>query len=177
MTDKTRQLQNLPVFLLPGEAAPHGPEAIRIGGLVERPSSITLVTIRALPAHALSADFACEEGWSVPGLRWRGARLADVTASARPLPAAHYVLVCSGRFCAAIPREQVESPAGPLLAYELDGQPLPAEHGGPLRLIAPDLACYQTVKWVDRITLAESATEDTATEIATARLRALGGQQ
>jgi len=177
MMDETRPLEKLPVFLLPGEETPRGPETIRIDGLVERPDSITLATIRALPAQTLTADFACEEGWSVPGLRWQGARLADAIALARPLPAARYILVCSGRFCAAIPREQVEGPDGPLLAYELDGQPLPAEHGGPLRLIAASLACYQTVKWVDHITLAESAAEETATEIATARLRALAGQQ
>ena len=41
-----------------------------------------------------------------------------------------------------------------MLAYEMDGQPLPRVHGAPLRLVIPEMYGYKNVKWVERITLA-----------------------
>ena len=39
-----------------------------------------------------------------------------------------------------------------MLAYEMDGQPLPREHGAPVRVVIPDMYGYKNVKWVERIT-------------------------
>ncbi|MGH2849546.1 MAG: molybdopterin-dependent oxidoreductase, partial [Solirubrobacteraceae bacterium] len=43
-----------------------------------------------------------------------------------------------------------------MLAYEMDGQPLPQEHGAPVRVVIPDMYGYKNVKWVERITLVPS---------------------
>ena len=40
-----------------------------------------------------------------------------------------------------------------MLAYEMDGKPLPREHGAPVRLVIPDMYGYKNVKWVERIDL------------------------
>ena len=40
-----------------------------------------------------------------------------------------------------------------MLAYEMDGKPLPQEHGAPVRVVIPDMYGYKNVKWVKRITL------------------------
>jgi len=170
-----RELERLPVFLLRDEQPP-APQAIAVDGLVERPCLLAVERIRALPAVEFTADFVCEEGWRVPGLRWRGVRLTDLLALVGPLPSAQYVCVGSGGFVATMPLAQVA--ADPLLlAYELDGKPLPAEHGGPLRLVAPWTACYQSVKWIDRIELAADARTETASTIARARIATEGAQR
>ena len=45
-----------------------------------------------------------------------------------------------------------------MLAYEMDGRPLPRVHGAPLRLVIPEMYGYKNVKWVERITLGREAT-------------------
>ena len=161
------ELEQLPVFLLPEERPP-ALEAVAVVGLVETPRLLTIERIHALPVVAFTADFACEEGWTVPEQRWRGASLTDVLALAGVQPGARYVGVGSGGFLAMLPLDQVTADA-PLLAYELNDAPLPPEHGGPLRLVAPWTACFQSVKWVDRLVLVADASSETASTVARAR--------
>jgi DMSO/TMAO reductase YedYZ molybdopterin-dependent catalytic subunit len=44
-----------------------------------------------------------------------------------------------------------------MLAYEMDGQPLPRPHGAPVRVVIPDMYGYKNVKWVERITVGARA--------------------
>ena len=44
-----------------------------------------------------------------------------------------------------------------MLAYEMDGKPLPREHGAPARVVIPEMYGYKNVKWVERIELVEKA--------------------
>lgn len=67
-------------------------------------------------------------------------------------------VVCYGMddMQASIPIEKALSPFGDvLLAYEMNGEPLPPEHGSPLRLIAPGIVGVRNVKWVSRIELSK----------------------
>jgi DMSO/TMAO reductase YedYZ molybdopterin-dependent catalytic subunit len=162
-----RVLEQLPVFLLPGERPP-APDLVAVVGLVATPQLLDIERIHALPVVEFTTDFACEEGWTVPEQRWRGAALHDVLALAGVRPEARYVGVGSGGFLAMLPLEHITSDA-PLLAYELNGVPLPPEHGGPLRLVAPWTVCFQSVKWVDRLVLSADTSNETASTIARAR--------
>jgi DMSO/TMAO reductase YedYZ molybdopterin-dependent catalytic subunit len=168
-----RRLDRLPVFPVP--EGPSRPDAawLRIGGLVERERTLGREEILALPAVDLNADFGCEEGWTVPGLRWTGVRVADPLAKVGPAPEARFVAVGAGDFISVLPLATFDEHGdeqGPLLAYLLDGEPLPPEHGGPLRLIAGWTACYQSVKWVDRLVLTADEVLETARPIALARI-------
>lgn len=166
-----RELPHLPVFPLPADLAPTAERWLQIGGLVQTPLTLTWDAILGLPAVELAADFTCDEGWRVPGLRWTGVRVADLLALAQPRPAARFVAVGAGAFVSVLPLAQVDE-TGPLLAFALDGAPLPPAHGGPLRLIAPWTACYQSVKWVDRLELTDDERMETAKPVALARLKA-----
>ncbi|MDZ7729715.1 MAG: molybdopterin-dependent oxidoreductase [Dehalococcoidia bacterium] len=88
----------------------------------------------------------------------------------RPLPSAKCVGVAAGGFVTWLELDRLEG-ARALLAYELGGEPIPWEHGGPLRLILEDGLCYQSVKWVDRLVLASEAGVETAEHIAMDRLQ------
>jgi hypothetical protein len=59
--------------------------------------------LAALGRVSLEEPFACEEGWTVPGRRWRGMVLADVLALAQPLEQAQFVSVCSGGYSVSVP--------------------------------------------------------------------------
>jgi DMSO/TMAO reductase YedYZ molybdopterin-dependent catalytic subunit len=158
----------LPVFPpTPPERARAARGVLRIDGLVAQPLELTAEDIRQLPRAMLVEPFVCEEGWSVPGLRWGGVRLSDVVALAQPLADARFVRAGSGEWVVPV---SVSDLARGLVSDELNGEPLTVEHGAPWRLVVSGGPCYTNVKWLDHIELVAEAGDDTARRIAQARL-------
>ena len=164
----TTRLDRLPVHH--ASIPPADRWTLRVEGLVAKPLALSLDDLAALPMVRLHADFLCEEGWEVPGLSWEGVPLETVLGLAGLAADARFVAVGSGQFVSVIPLEDLPA-MKPLLALRLDGAPLPPENGGPLRLAFAAGACYQSVKWVDRLVLTPTAEGETAREIALARVR------
>jgi formate dehydrogenase subunit gamma len=83
--------------------------------------------------------------------------MADVLAAARPLPDAGALqFVSAERPYIDYLTVQQASLHDVMLAYEMDGKPLPREHGAPLRLIIPEMYGYKNVKWLQEINLVQS---------------------
>jgi DMSO/TMAO reductase YedYZ molybdopterin-dependent catalytic subunit len=162
--------EHLPRYPVPAARwARAGRAVLRIDGLVARPVVLTQADLARLPHSILDEPFTCEEGWSVPGLRWGGVGLADVLPLAQPLPAARYVRAAAGSYVVPMP---LADAAAALVGDELNGDPLSIEHGAPWRLLVPGGACYTSVKWLDRLELSAEPGENTAERLARARLEA-----
>lgn len=153
-----RELPQLPVFPTPVPAVDLDAWRLRVDGLVRHPLAMGYAEVRALPAVEDTSPFECVEGWRVARNHWRGVALGTLLDRARPLPRACFVTVRAGGFVMSLALEEARRP-GVLLAYDLDGVPLPVEHGGPLRLVVPGRECFYGVKWVERLELAEKPTE------------------
>jgi DMSO/TMAO reductase YedYZ molybdopterin-dependent catalytic subunit len=131
---------------------------LRVNGLVDAPKSFTLADLKAMPRAEQVSDFHCVTGWVVSNVRWGGVRIADVMEAAGAK-----ANVSALRFVSAeVPYEDsltVKQALLPdvMLAYEMDGKPLPREHGAPVRLVIPDMYGYKSVKWVNQIELRTSA--------------------
>jgi DMSO/TMAO reductase YedYZ molybdopterin-dependent catalytic subunit len=125
---------------------------LRIEGLVEQPLTLTYADLRRLPRAEQVSDFHCVTGWSVESVRWAGVRFRDLLAAARPLPSASVLTFVSAErpYVDTLTLAQAEL-ADAMLAYELDGKPLPREHGAPARVVIPEMYGYKNVKWVERI--------------------------
>jgi DMSO/TMAO reductase YedYZ molybdopterin-dependent catalytic subunit len=125
-----------------------------VGGLVEKPVSLTYAHLRALPRAEQISTFHCVTGWTVKNVHWGGVRIADVFDLVRPVPAAGALQFVSAEkpYVDYLSMEQVRL-HDVMLAYEMDGKPLPREHGAPLRLIIPEMYGYKNVKWLERINL------------------------
>ena len=132
----------LPIHPVPDAVSFRTGVALRVDGLVEQPIEVTQEPFGLLPRSRLEEPFTCEEGWSVPGLRWGGVRLVDVLALARPLPAARYVRVCAGSYVLPVALAEARSA---LLCDELNGEQLTVEHGAPWRLVMPGAKCFASV--------------------------------
>jgi DMSO/TMAO reductase YedYZ molybdopterin-dependent catalytic subunit len=159
----------LPVHPYHGPSHRAGEPTLRVDGLVRRAVDLRPRTdLAGLPRIAHTEPFTCEEGWTVPSVRWRGVRLADVVALAGPLPAARYVRVHAGEYAVPVPLDQA---GAALLCDEMNGQPLPAAHGAPWRLLLPGGACFTSVKWVDRLELTAAPGPNDGERIARARLQ------
>ena len=131
---------------------------LRIDGLVERPQTIDYEQLHALPAAEQVSTFHCVTGWTVSNVRWRGVRFADLLAAADPLPEAAVLTFTSAEkpYVDTLTIAQAHLP-DVMLAYGMDGRPLPRPHGSPVRVVIPDMYGYKGVKWVERITLGAHA--------------------
>jgi DMSO/TMAO reductase YedYZ molybdopterin-dependent catalytic subunit len=125
---------------------------LELGGLVHRPASLTYRDLLALPRVEQVSTFHCVTGWTVQDVRWGGVRLRDVLAAAAPTAHAHALEFVSAErpYVDSLTMRQA-SLHDVLLAYEMDGQPLPRAHGAPLRLVIPEMYGYKNVKWLTRI--------------------------
>src|SRR5918997_4378520 len=120
-----------------------------VGGLAERPSKWSLDEFLQLPAAKVYADFHCVTRWSRPDNLWGGvstrtaAELVGVRAEAK-------FVVAEGHdygWTTNLPIEYFLAEDS-LFAWTNDGRPIPPEHGGPVRLIVPQLYAWKSAKWV-----------------------------
>ncbi len=154
---------------------------LSVGGMVHQPLSLSLHELTRLPAETMTVTLECAGNgrelfrpptagvqWghgAVGTAEWTGPRLADVLARAGIRPGAHEVIFGGAdrgavdgsphpiRFERSLPvRDALES--GALLAYATNGQPLPARHGYPLRLVVPGWYAVASVKWLTDIRVA-----------------------
>ena len=93
---------------------------------------------------------------------WTGVRLRDVLADAGldvdelPEDAKHAQFVGAEAYGSSIPIETAVDKRGDvLLAYEMNGEPLPPDHGFPLRVLVPGTVAARSVKWVKKVVVSE----------------------
>jgi DMSO/TMAO reductase YedYZ molybdopterin-dependent catalytic subunit len=127
---------------------------LEVGGLVRHPYQLDYAQLRALPRVEQVSTFHCVTGWTVTNVHWAGVRLQDILQRAQPLPDASALRFVSAEYPYedSLSIQQAMLP-DVLLAYEMDGQPLPRPHGAPVRLVIPDMYGYKNAKWVRRIEL------------------------
>jgi DMSO/TMAO reductase YedYZ molybdopterin-dependent catalytic subunit len=171
-TDHMDTRDQLPNHPIPDEVQRRiGTARLCVDGLVARSITLEASDLLNLPRARRAEPFTCEEGWTVPGTRWRGLVLADVLALARPLTEARYVRVCSGDYAVPVPLSEANTA---LLCEVLNDEPLTLEHGAPWRLLVPQGRCFTSVKWVDRLEVTAEPGRSEGEQIARARLRLVG---
>ena len=127
----------------------------RVSGLVESPLRFGWAEFNALPKVQHTSDFHCVTRWSRFDNLWVGVAVQELLRRSRPKANAAYVLVHAEQgFTANVPLADLDRPEV-LLATHHDGQPLPLDHGYPLRLIVPHLYAWKSVKWVRGLELLE----------------------
>lgn len=138
-----------------------GAYRLAVGGLVEHAQSFDLRALRALAKLTEITRHDCVEGWSVVG-KWTGVPLADLLRLVRPKAGARYVVLYSfdhdssgQQFYGSVDLSQAAHPQTQL-ALDLNGKPIDADHGGPVRLRVPTQLAYKSTKWVQRIELVSS---------------------
>jgi len=119
----------------------------KVWGAVERPAEWTWPEIQALGPARVRSDFHCVTTWSTYDNDWDGVLFRTVAAAVAPRPAARHVLVHSfdGYTTNVALEDLMEEDV--LLVWGWKGKPLPAEHGGPLRLVVPKLYAWKSAKW------------------------------
>lgn len=145
---------------------------LQVTGLVERPITLTLDELKARPKVEPTTVFECSGNsrglvhGMVGNATWAGAALIPLLAEVRPTADSREVYFWGAdtgteeirgqeyeqNFARSMSLEHVNE-TGPILAYEMNGEPLPAAHGFPVRLIVPGWYGIAQVKWLERIEL------------------------
>src|SRR6188472_548329 len=131
-----------------------------IRGLVEQPLELSLAELRAMPSRTQITRHDCVEGWSCIG-KWTGVPLKTLLDQAGLKANARYVVFrCAddlgqtgdedGKYYESVGLEDAFHPQT-ILAYEMNGNVLPIEHGAPLRLRVERQLGYKMAKYVMRI--------------------------
>lgn len=128
--------------------------SLRVFGQVERELRFSLDEFQTLPRVKVFADFHCVTTWSRLGNVWEGVAARELLERAGVKPAANFV-VCHGYdngWTTNLPLKYF-SQDDVLLADTHDGEPITAEHGGPVRGIVPQLYAWKSAKWINAIEL------------------------
>jgi DMSO/TMAO reductase YedYZ molybdopterin-dependent catalytic subunit len=136
-----------------------------IGGLVEKPLSFSLEELRNMPSRTQITRHDCVEGWSCIA-EWTGVPLAHLLDQAKVKPAARYVvfkcldtieqgLAGDIKYYESIDLIDARHPQT-IMAYALNGEPLPVSNGAPLRCRVERQLGYKMAKYVKAIELTDN---------------------
>ena len=130
-----------------------------IDGAVEHPIVLTWDDFMALPQSEDTSDFHCVTTWSKLDMNWKGVRFIDLAALVMPKSTATHVM-CYGydTYTTNVALEEALKP-DVLLVHTIENEPLPKEHGGPVRMITPQLYAWKGSKWIKRIEFLEANKE------------------
>jgi DMSO/TMAO reductase YedYZ molybdopterin-dependent catalytic subunit len=161
-----------PVFRSNGTRMPGGDEYARhvsegfanwrlaVDGLVARPLSVPMQTIRSLPHRTQITRHDCVEGWSAIG-KWHGVQLSRILDAAGLSTRARYIVFhCADRFGDKPFYESIDLIDAfhpqTILAWGMNGHLLPVPNGAPLRLRVERQLGYKQAKYIQRIQAVES---------------------
>jgi DMSO/TMAO reductase YedYZ molybdopterin-dependent catalytic subunit len=126
---------------------------LTIDGACLQPVTLDWRWFMELPQVDDVSDFHCVTKWSRLDVPWRGVHLADVLALAEPTDEARFLLCHAyDNYTTNLPLAEALKP-DVLLVHTADGAPLPVEHGGPVRVITPQLYAWKGAKWIKRLEL------------------------
>jgi len=119
-----------------------------VEGEVEQPTTWTWDEIHALPPSTFEGDIHCVTTWSKLGVTFGGVSIDTLLAAARPKATATHVLAFSHTgYTTNLPLADVTGGKA-WVAWEVDGEPLARDHGGPARLLVPHVYFWKSAKWV-----------------------------
>ncbi|SCK21875.1 sulfoxide reductase catalytic subunit YedY [Streptomyces sp. LamerLS-316] len=130
---------------------------LTVDGMVDRPATYTLASLKALPQTRMVRDVQCVTGWRVPETPFEGVRLSALLDAAGVRPGAKAIrFTCfDGAYSESLTLDQARRP-DVLVATRMQDKPLAHSHGGPVRLYVAPMYFYKSAKWLSGITVTDS---------------------
>lgn len=126
-----------------------------IDGLVSKKHSLTMRDLRGMKWETIVDDFHCVTGWSVHAVEMKGVYIKDLFE--------HFSITAEGKYVKAYSGDKMYFDTytweqlydeGAMLVFQFDGMPLKHSQGFPCRLYHPDMYGYKSVKWLNRLEIA-----------------------
>jgi DMSO/TMAO reductase YedYZ molybdopterin-dependent catalytic subunit len=128
--------------------------ALSVGGLVDKPTTLTYADLAGMQQTQLIKDFQCVTGWRVPQVHWSGVLLRDILDLVKPQSSATALKFESfdGADSESLTIEQARRD-DVIVALQMLGKPVTHDHGGPVRLYVAPMFGYKSLKWLSAINL------------------------
>jgi DMSO/TMAO reductase YedYZ molybdopterin-dependent catalytic subunit len=117
-----------------------------IVGEVDEERRWTWEEFRALPSEEITTDIHCVTKWSKLDTHWQGVSI-DTLLDGIETSAEHVIQFSDGGYTTNTPLEDLTGGEA-WIVYGYEGEPLPAEHGGPARMLLPHLYFWKSAKWI-----------------------------
>lgn len=128
---------------------------LTIGGMTDRTLQWSWNDFMAQPQIELTCDIHCVTTWSSYNNVWNGVSAKHLMAAAGVNPKAQFVMLRSyDGYTTNVPLEHFAAD-DVLIAHSWQGQPITRDHGGPVRVVVPQLYFWKSAKWVRAITFME----------------------
>jgi DMSO/TMAO reductase YedYZ molybdopterin-dependent catalytic subunit len=140
-----------------GDVPTYGPGEwdLTIGGLVDRPVTIGLDDLRAMPSVSITVDIHCVTKWSKFDTTWTGVRVRDLFDQVGVQSTATHVLEhAEYGYTTNLPLADITTDDA-IVAYAFDGAEIEPVHGGPVRIVVPHLYFWKSAKWVRELQLVD----------------------
>lgn len=124
---------------------------LSIDGAVENSMVLKWKDFLELPQSEDTSDFHCVTTWSKLDMKWKGVRLIDLAALAMPHDNVTHVLCYGYDTYTTNLRIEEALKEDVLIVHTYENRPLAKEHGGPARMITPQLYAWKGSKWIKRI--------------------------
>ena len=125
--------------------------SLTVSGLVENPKAFLWEEFMALPQVEDVSDFHCVTSWSRLDNHWKGVRFLDIANHCKVLSTAKFVYMKSyDAYSTNLPLNEAMK-TDVLLVHQWEGAPLTYDHGGPVRMITPQLYAWKGSKWIGEI--------------------------
>lgn len=112
----------------------------------------------ALPQSKMTRDIHCVTAWSKFDTAWEGVLIDDILADAGIEPPTGFTLVHGyDGYDTNVPTADLIGGKA-MVALKYEGKPIPAEHGGPARLLVPHLYFWKSAKWVNGLQFTDTDT-------------------
>ncbi len=138
-----------------GDVPTYGPGEwdLTIGGLVDRPVTLGLDDLRAMPSVTITVDIHCVTKWSKFDTTWTGVRVRDLFDQVGVQPTATHVLEhAEYGYTTNLPLADITTDEA-IVAYAYGGEEIEPVHGGPVRIVVPHLYFWKSAKWVRSLQL------------------------
>lgn len=111
--------------------------------------------LMSMPQSTFTADFHCVTSWSKLDVQWLGVKVLDFMRQVKVEPQVTHLLVhCYGGYTTNLVIDDFLREDN-FFAHTLFGEPLSADHGGPLRLVVPHLYAWKSAKWINGLEFLE----------------------
>ncbi|PSQ58410.1 sulfite oxidase [Halobacteriales archaeon SW_7_71_33] len=126
---------------------------LSVTGAVDENVEFDFETLRALPTETQRQDFHCVTGWSKLDVTFTGVSFPTIAERAGvDDDAVHVLFRAADGYTTDLPLSECRH-EHVLFTWALDSEPLPREHGGPVRVVTPHRYAYKGAKWVDGVEL------------------------
>jgi DMSO/TMAO reductase YedYZ molybdopterin-dependent catalytic subunit len=126
----------------------------KVWGLAE-PKVFRWQDFMAMPQSSFTADFHCVTRWSKLDVQWTGVKVTDFMQQVQLDAKATQIMEhCYGGYTTNIALEDFCQEDN-FFAHTLFGEPLPPDHGGPMRLVVPHLYAWKSAKWINGLEFLE----------------------